>query len=96
MVASLLVEENRWNEDDLDVDSKTEIALFSRRRMRKSKGLGECYHCHKFGHIAWNCRVHPKDIVNGKLTESTNIAEFGDDPKSDEDDRPMEESLKLF
>ena len=69
MVASLLVDEKRWNEDDLDFDSKTEIALFSRRRMRKSKGSSECYYCHKFGHTTWNCRVHAKDIVNGKLTE---------------------------
>jgi len=43
-----------------------------------------------------NCRVHAKYIVNGKLIESTNIAEFGDDPEYDEDDRPKEESLKLF
>jgi len=67
MVAYLLVEEKRWNEDDLDVDSKTKIALFSRRRIGKSKGLGECYYCHKFGHTTWNCRVHAKYIVNGKL-----------------------------
>ena len=96
MVASLLVEEKRWNEDDLDVDFKTEIVLFSRRRMKKSQGSGECYHCHKFGHTTWNCRVCAKDIVNRKLTKSTNIDEFGDDPESNEDDRPKEESLKLF
>ena len=64
--------------------------------MIKSKGSSECYYCHKFGHTTWNCRVRAKDIVNGKLTKSTNIAEFGDDPEFDEDDGPGEESLKLF
>ena len=56
--------------------------------MRKTKGSVKCFYYHKFGYIPWNCRVYTNGISKGKKVESTNIADFEDDPEFDEDDRP--------
>ena len=41
MIASILVEENRMNEGDIDASFQTKIALFSKGKMRKTSGLVE-------------------------------------------------------
>jgi hypothetical protein len=80
MITSLLVEERRMNEDDTYEGSQNEIALFSKGRMKNTKGSIECFYYHKFGHTSWNCRVRANDSLNGTLIESTNIVGFEDDP----------------
>jgi hypothetical protein len=46
MVASLLSEEKRTYSEDSDVGSQHEIALFSKEKMRRTKG-STCYHSKK-------------------------------------------------
>jgi len=92
MVASLLAEEKRMNPEDTNVHH--EIALFSKGKTRKNKGSGECFYCHKYGHTAWNCRSHAKDILNGK--ENANIAYIDDSFELDSDEEPPKSPLKLF
>lgn len=98
MIASLLAEEKRMNPENTNVHH--EIALFSKGKMRKNKGSGECFYCHKYGHTAWNCRSRAKDILNGK--EMANIAYLDDSFESDSDEessehqKSLEHPLKLF
>lgn len=92
MIASLLAEEKRMNPENTNVHH--EIALFSKGKMRKNKGSGECFYCHKYGHTAWNCRSRAKDILNGK--EMVNIAYLDDSFESDSDEESLEHPLKLF
>ena len=62
--------------------------------MRKNKGSGECFYCHKYGHTAWNCRSRANEILNGK--EMANIAYLDDSFESDSDEESLEHPLKLF
>lgn len=84
------------NEDGIDGGFQTEITLFSKGNVRKNKSSVECFYYHKFGHIAWNCKVHAKVLLKGKLIESEDLVDFEENPKSNKDDKPNEEPLKLF
>jgi hypothetical protein len=89
MIASLLAEEKRTNTEDTDIQHG--MALFSKGKMKKTKGSKECFYCHKYGHIAWNCRIRAKDLLNGK--ESANLSNLDDSSESDSDEEP---SSKTF
>jgi hypothetical protein len=86
MVASLLSEEKRTYFEDSDIGGPHEIALFSKGKMRRTKGSIECFYCHKIGHIAWNCRTRSRDLLNGK--ETANIANLDDLSESESDEEP--------
>jgi hypothetical protein len=94
MVTSLLAEERRTYYEDSDVGCQHEIALFSKGKMRRIKGSTECFYCHKIGHIAWNCRTHASDLLNGK--ETANIANLDDLSELESDEEPPDSSLKIF
>jgi hypothetical protein len=83
MVTSLLAEEKRTYSENLDAGGQHEIALYSKGKMRKTKGSTECFYCHKNGHIAWNCRARARDLLNDK--ESAYIADLDELSKSDEE-----------
>jgi hypothetical protein len=94
MVTSLLAEEKRTYSENLDAGGQREIALYSKGKMRKTKGSTECFYCHKNGHIAWNYRARARDLLNGK--ESANIANLEELSESESDEEPREPSLILF
>jgi len=73
MIVVILVEEKRIKEGDKEVVSQTEIALFSKGRMNKNKISFECFYYWKHGHTRLNCKIRSRDLLNGKLKESTNI-----------------------
>jgi hypothetical protein len=72
--------------------------------MNKNRSSVECFYCRRNGHTTLNCKIHAKDILKGKLKESTNIvisedssdAIFEDSLDSDSDDEFNTEPLKLF
>jgi hypothetical protein len=92
MVTSLLAEEKRTYSENLDAGGQREIALYSKGKMRKTKGSTECFYCHKNGHIAWNCKARARDLLNDKV--SAYIADL--DELSESDEEPREPSLRLF
>lgn len=92
MVTSLLAEEKRTYSENLDAGGQHEIALYSKDKMRKTKGSTECFYCHKNGHIAWNCKARARDLLNDKA--SAYIADLDELLESDEE--PREPSLILF
>jgi len=92
MVTSLLAEEKRTYSENLDAGGQHEIALYSKGKMRKTKGSTECFYCHKNGHIAWNCKARARDLLNDKV--SAYIANL--DELSESDEEPREPSLRLF
>jgi hypothetical protein len=94
MVTSLLAEEKRTYSENLDAGGQHEIALYSKDKMRKTKGSTECFYCHKNRHIAWNCRARARDLLNGK--ESANIVNLEELSELESDKEPREPSLILF
>ena len=94
MVASVLAEAKRAYSEDLDVGGQHEIALYSKGKMRKTKGSTKCFYCHKNGHIARNCRARARDLLNVK--ETANIANLDELSESESDEEPRVSSLKLF
>ena len=70
------------------------MTLFSKGKMRKTKGSGKCFHCHKYGHIAWNCIIQANNILNGR--ENANLSNMDESLEPDNDEEPLEPSLKLF
>lgn len=91
-------------EGDIEVNSSTGIALFFVGRKNKNKNSVECFHCHKCGHIALNCKIRAKDIFKGKLKELANLAIskdisdaiFEDSVNPNSDRQFTSQSLKLF
>jgi len=73
MIAALLTEEKRMKAGDIEGNLQTGIALFSKGK-KKNRGSIECFYCRRQGDIVLNCKIHAKDLLKGKLKESTNLA----------------------
>ena len=97
MIVSLMAKEKSIG--DTDASPHNELALFFKGRMNTDKI--ECFYCHKYGHTTLNCKIRAKDILKGRLKESSYVAFLEDSPdaifeESSSDNEPSEPSLKLF
>ena len=77
MIPTLLIKKKRTIVREIEGDSRTEMALYSRNNRSKSakdKGEMECYYCTKMGHTAWNCRFRTNDVIKGKVKFKRHVA----------------------
>jgi len=104
MIVSLLIEEKRMKIHDTKYNSHTEMVLFSKGRVNKNKNSVECFYCQKHGHTTFSWKTCAKELLNGKLKESTNMPtledsledNFEDISHRDSDDKYNTKPLKIF
>lgn len=59
-------------------NSHTEMTLFSKSRVNDNKNSVEYFYHGRHEHTTFNCKSHARDLLNGKLKESANVAIFED------------------
>lgn len=78
MFATLLAEEKRMKLGNTEDNSHDEMALFSKGRVNKNRDSVECFYCRRHGNTTFNCKSRARNLLNGKLKESANIATIED------------------